>query len=82
LFEIIFGHPARLPGISNDQMIDHANVPVFVSEIIATSQSPEWRRRESFHNIFDILKENDFTIMSEVDSADVLSFVNWVESFE
>jgi hypothetical protein len=82
LFEIVIGHPARLLGFSNDAVIVCPNVPAFVSEIIATSQSPQLRTKESFHDIFDILKDNDFAIVSGVDSADVLSFVNWVESFE
>jgi hypothetical protein len=82
LFEIIFGHSAKLLDVSNNQMIVHPNVPVFVSEIIAASQSPTMRTKESFRDVFDILKKNDFAILAGVDSADVLSFVNWVESFE
>jgi serine/threonine protein kinase len=82
LFEIVFGHPAKLLDVSSDQVIVRPDVPVFVSEIIAASQLPNSRMRESFNNIFEILKEKDFAIVSGVDSADVLSFVNWVESFE
>jgi hypothetical protein len=82
LFEIVFDHPAKLVDVSNDQMIVHPNVPAFVSKIIATSQSPNLQTTDSFLDIFEILKANNFAIVSGVDSADVLSFVNWVESFE
>jgi hypothetical protein len=82
LFEIVIGHPAMLLGVSNDQAITHIDVPLFVSKIIAAAQSPKLGMRESFHDIFNILRENDFAIVSGVDSVDVLLFVNWVEFFE
>jgi hypothetical protein len=37
---------------------------------------------QSFKDIFNLLKDNKFEIMSGVDSLDVLAFVDWVESFE
>jgi hypothetical protein len=82
LFEIVIDHPAMLLGVSNDQAKAGIGVPVFVSEMIAADQSPSLRKRQSFHGIFNILKKNGFAIVPGVDSVDVLSFVNWVESFE
>jgi hypothetical protein len=39
-------------------------------------------RVEQDNRIFGILKKIDFGIVSGVDSADVLAFVDWVESNE
>jgi hypothetical protein len=55
---------------------------MFVLELIEAGQSPRWRRQQTFNDIFNILKENKFEIVSGVDSADVLTFIDWVESFE
>jgi hypothetical protein len=69
-------------GVWNGPIIIPTNVPMFVLKLIETGQSPGSRRQQSFNNIFNILKKNDFEIVSGVDSADVLTFVDWVESFE
>jgi serine/threonine protein kinase len=82
LFEIIVGHPSTRFEVLNDETILRSDIPIFVSELIITGQSPKPGLRQSFNDIFDILKKNDFGIVSGVDSADVLSFVEWVESFE
>jgi hypothetical protein len=82
LFEIIVGHPATLSEVINDQIILLTDIPMFVSELMVAEQSPESGLCQSFNDIFDILKKNDFGIFSGVDSADVLAFVDWVESYE
>jgi serine/threonine protein kinase len=82
LLEIIVGDPAKLAGVAKGQKIVHRDIPVFVSELVEVGKSPESRISESFNDIFNILKKNNFEIMSGVDSADVLAFVDWIESFE
>jgi serine/threonine protein kinase len=82
LFEIIVGHPMMESGIRNVQGKVPTNIPMFVLKIIEADQSPRSRRQQTFNDIFDILKTNNFEIVSGVDSADVLTFVDWVESFE
>jgi hypothetical protein len=76
LFEVVFGHPpeceASIP----------TGIPGFVSRIIKSGLSPLSGKRYSFNTILDILKQNDFQIESDVDSAEVSAFVNWVESAE
>jgi hypothetical protein len=58
------------------------DVPTFVYEMIKSGLSGEWRRLSSFQNIFETLKQHNFEIVSGVDSAEVLSFVGWVEELE
>jgi serine/threonine protein kinase len=82
LFEIIVGYPMMLSGVRNDQIRVPTNVPMFVLRLIEAGQSPGSRRQQTFNDIFNILKENDFEIVSGVDSEDVLTFVRWVESLE
>jgi hypothetical protein len=82
LFEIIFGHPMMLSGVENGQIRVPTNAPMFVLELIEAGQSPGSRRQQTFNDVFNVLKNNDFKIVSGVDSADVLTFVRWVESFE
>jgi hypothetical protein len=82
LIEIIVGHPVILSGVEQCEVTLPRDVPVFVSELIESGQSREWRIGHSFNDIFEILKTNDFEIVSGVDSADVLAFVDWVESNE
>jgi hypothetical protein len=76
LFEIVVHRPAK----------DEADIPTeglkFVSEMIKTRLSGEKRRRSSFCDIFQTLKQHDFGIVSGVDSADVLVFVDWGELLE
>jgi hypothetical protein len=71
-----------LPRVGNVQIRVPTNVPIFVLELIEAQKSSRSRIHQSFNDIFDILKKNKFGIVSGVDSADVLTFVNWVESFE
>jgi hypothetical protein len=75
LFEIIVGHPSTLPGVVNDEINLPSDIPIFVRELIVANQSSEPEIGQSFNNIFDVLKENYFRIVSGVDSADVLAFV-------
>jgi serine/threonine protein kinase len=82
LFEIIVGHPMMLAGVAKGQTTLPADIPMFVSELINARQSPGFRMVQSFKDIFHILKNNNFQIVSGVVSADVLTFVDWVESFE
>jgi serine/threonine protein kinase len=82
LFEIIVGHPAMLPGSVNTQEIAFNDIPEFVSKLITSGQSLEWRIAQSFNHIFGILKAYKFKIIPGVDSVDVLAFVDWVESIE
>jgi hypothetical protein len=82
LFEIIVGHPSQLSEVRNDETIFPGDIPMFVRDLIVVGQSPESELHQSFNDIFDILKENDFRIVSGVDSADFLAFVEWTESFE
>jgi serine/threonine protein kinase len=82
LFEIIVGYSMMQSGVRNGPIIVPTNVPMFVSKLIEADQSPGSQIQQTFNNIFNILKENDFEIVSGVDSADVLAFVDWVESFE
>jgi serine/threonine protein kinase len=76
LFELVFGRPpqgeASIP----------ADIPSFVSRIIKSGLSPLSGMNYSFNTILDILKQNNFEIEDGVDSAEVSSFVNWVESAE
>jgi hypothetical protein len=82
LFEIIVGHSMMLSGVANSQTTLPTDVPMFVSQLIETRQSRGFGMVQSFNDIFDILKKNDFKILSGVDSADVLTFIHWIESFE
>jgi serine/threonine protein kinase len=76
LFEIVFGEP------TNGETSVPTTVPRFVSKIIESGLRLESERETSFHKIFENLKENEFRIEDDVDSAEVSAFVNWVESTE
>lgn len=52
-----------------------ADIPMFLCEMMKTGLWGEWKRLFSFLNIFEIPKQYDFEIMSEIDSAEVLSCV-------
>jgi serine/threonine protein kinase len=82
LIEIIVGHPATQSDVSNGQSIFPPDVPMFVLELIAEGQSSNRGISESFNDIFDHLKRNDFQILPGVDLVEVLSFVTWVERLE
>jgi uncharacterized protein YlbG (UPF0298 family) len=58
------------------------DIPNFVSEMIKTGFSREWRRLSSFGDIFKILKQHNFEIVPGVDSEEVSNFVEWVELLE
>jgi hypothetical protein len=76
LFEIIVGRPP------NDETDIPADVPIFVYDLIKAGLSSEMGRRFSFLNVFETLKLHDFKIIAGVDSAEVLSFVDWIEQLE
>jgi hypothetical protein len=56
LFEIVIGGPAK----------GEADVPMFVCEIIKSGLLRESRRLSSFRDLFETLKQHDFTILSGV----------------
>jgi serine/threonine protein kinase len=76
LFEILFQRSAQ------DETSIPTGIPNFVSQIIETGLKMTSKTKCSFHDIFEILKRNDFRILDDVDSAEVSAFVNWVESTE
>jgi hypothetical protein len=76
LFELVFG------GLPQGEASIPTGIPDFVSKIIELGLSPMSRRSYSFNTILDILKQNDFRIEDNVDSAEVSRFVSWVESAE
>jgi serine/threonine protein kinase len=57
-------------------------VPAFVSVIIEKGRSPSPTTKRSFADILQSLRADGFAILAGVDSAEVCSFVEWVESFE
>jgi hypothetical protein len=52
------------------------SVPTFVLKIIERGQSLDSKATLSFGDIFEILKDNDFRILEEVDSKEVSNFVS------
>jgi serine/threonine protein kinase len=76
LFHMVVGHPVK----SESSVL--TDIPEFISLIIEEVLSPQSTTIYSFQNIFQILKLNDFQIVEGVDSAEVLEFVNWIESEE
>jgi serine/threonine protein kinase len=58
------------------------DVPQFISKIIEAGLSSESKTQRSFRDIFEALKRNDFEIMADVDSEEVLAFARWIESAE
>jgi serine/threonine protein kinase len=76
LFELMFGHPPQ------GEVSIPTGIPDFVSKIIKSGLSPISERSYSFNTILDTLKQNNFWIEDGVDSAEVSSFVSWIESAE
>jgi serine/threonine protein kinase len=76
LFELMFGRPPQ------SEVSIPMGIPKFVSGIIRTGLSPLSRTSSSFNTILEILKQNKFKIVDDVDSAEVSAFVSWVESAE
>jgi hypothetical protein len=76
LFELVFGYPPQ------DQSSIPSGIPYFVCKIIKSGFSPVSRISYSFDTILEILKEHDFQIEPGVDSAEISTFVNWIESTE
>jgi hypothetical protein len=81
LFEIVVGHRATLLDDVNNEGIVHPNVPEIVLDIIDAIRSDR-RPKCSVNSIFSILKKNNFQIVAEVDSAEVLAFIQWVQQSE
>jgi serine/threonine protein kinase len=75
-FEIVFGRSSK------SETSIPPNIPEFASTIITTGLWFKSKIQHSFCNIFDISKQNNFQIMEGVDSAEVLAFVNLIESAE
>jgi hypothetical protein len=82
LFEIIVGHPEMLSESVNTEEIAFKDIPKFVSNLITSIQSPVRPIGRSFNDIFMVLKDHNFEILSGVDSVDVIAFVDWIESIE
>jgi serine/threonine protein kinase len=76
LFEVVFGSPPE------GELSIPTGIPAFVSRIIESGLSPVLGTSYSFDTILDILKHNDFQRADNVGSAEVSSFVSWVESAE
>jgi predicted metal-binding protein len=76
LFEIVVGRPAH------GEISVPTDIRCFVSRIIETGLSMESDTEYSFHDIFEILKQNEFRIEHGVDSSEVSAFVSWIESAE
>jgi hypothetical protein len=57
-------------------------VPSSVSEIIEKRQLANPTETNSFSEIFEFLKQNDFKIMEGVNFNEVSNFVNWIEGSE
>jgi hypothetical protein len=76
LFEIVVGRPA-----TGETSIP-ANIPAFISMMIRSGLWSKSGLERSFNDIFKILKQKDFLISADVDSAEVSAFVSWVESAE
>jgi hypothetical protein len=76
LFDIIVGWPAT------GEVSVPTGIPAFVSKIIETGLWLKSGAKCSFSDIFEILKQNEFRIECDVDSAEVSAFVSWVESAE
>jgi hypothetical protein len=76
LSEVLFGGPPK------SEASIPTGIPNFVSEIIESALDSTSKTRFSFNAIFEILKQNDFRIENDVDSAEASAFVNSVESAE
>jgi serine/threonine protein kinase len=76
LFEIVVGHPLK------DEAEIPSDVPTFVCEMIKSGLSGERRRLSSFQGIFETLTQNNFAIVSGIHSAEVWSYVGWIEEVE
>jgi hypothetical protein len=76
LFEIVFGRPVQC------ELYLPTDVPYFISKIIETGPSLSSKPQYSFHDVFEILKLNDFKIPDDVDSEEVSTFVSWVDFVE
>jgi hypothetical protein len=93
LFKIVVGLPAiertsaseelgELPVNACGRVEIPGFVPEFVSELIESGLSANPRKKPSFNNISEALKENYFRITDGVDSDEVSAFVSLVESSE
>jgi serine/threonine protein kinase len=92
LFSIVVGHSPfeetddRGCCAERDVIVDGDAIPRYVSgfvrRLIMSGLSPNPNDRPSFNDIIEILKDNHFRIVEEVDSEAVLGFYNSVESSE
>jgi serine/threonine protein kinase len=76
LIEVVSGSPRQ------GETSIPTGIPGFVSSIIESGLSVRSGTRYSFNTILDILKQNDFRIDDDVDTAEVSAFVSCVESAE
>jgi serine/threonine protein kinase len=67
---------------SAERSIHDRSVPSFVSGLIERGKSAKSAAMESFADIVNILKENEFEILEGVDIREVKNFVYWIEQSE
>jgi hypothetical protein len=79
-FTILFSEIAI--AVSAGQGSCSRKVPSFVSGIIERGQSLDSKAVDSFSDILENLKENNFEIMEGVDIHEVSAFMNWIELSE
>jgi hypothetical protein len=58
------------------------DIPEFVSENIESGETAELKTIRLFGDIFEMLKQGGFQIVSGVDSNEVSDIVRWAESCE
>jgi hypothetical protein len=76
LCEVLVGRSKK------DELAVPRHIPTFVATMIKSGFDPTSETGDSFNDIPDILKTNNFRIEDNVNSADVSAFANWVESAE
>jgi hypothetical protein len=64
LFEIIFCHPPTLSEVVNDETNLPSDILIFVRELLFADEPIESGLGQSFSDIFDVLKNSDFGIVS------------------
>jgi hypothetical protein len=79
LIEILVGHSANSVERASNDEIDVLGIPVFLSKLIRDEMGCYFRTSHSCLDIFHILKLNHFQITEDVDTEEVLLYVNDIE---
>jgi hypothetical protein len=74
--EIVVGRPAISLVVAAGGPSVPAGIPEFVSWMIEDGRSPESRHVLSFVGIVELLKENRFQILTDVDSEEMVASVS------